>query len=126
MAYSHLKSQPFYSSTVNNYKFGVYFSLGVFGLYTFVMCILRINNSRVISIISVVLLFLLFAVGYMINRFYTKRVLVRIYKKFYDKQMANESTSDSMYNDEKMSKKDIYKSVERISTIKLLFFFKRI
>ena len=85
------------------------------------MCILRINNSRVISIISVVLLFLLFAVGYMINRFYTKRVLVRIYKKFYDKQMANESKSDSMDNEEILKKKDIYKSVERISTTKLVF-----
>ena len=120
MAYSHLKSQPFYSPTVNNYKFGIYFSLGVFALYTLLICILKINNSRVIAITSAILVILPFVVGYMMNRFYTKRVLVKIYKKFYEKKVANESKSDLIFNDENLNKKNIYKSVERISTTKLI------
>jgi len=131
ISYLQLINQPYYSSVINNYKFGIYFSIALFSLCTVLLRFLKINTSKVIAIAAPVIPIILFIVGYLFNSFYVKKVLNRIYKKFHEKEMVkglkSEIEDDELkYNEEKPKKKSVYKSVERISMkkkeIKLYFY----
>ncbi|ORX77038.1 hypothetical protein BCR32DRAFT_270911 [Anaeromyces robustus] len=120
ISFAQLKSQPYYSETVNNYKFAVYFSIGVYSLFTFIMCILKINTNAIVGNLFILLYVVLFIGGYFLNSIYKNHLLKNIYKKFHEKESIKhlrESVSEDelKYGSEKLVKKNFYNSVERIT-----------
>ena len=118
-AYNQIIYQPFYSKPVNNYKFAVYFSLALYSFFTFLICLLKINTSSAMDLISLIIILILFIIGYKCNDFYYNNILKRIYKKFNEKKMITNlkkatSSDELKYNPENFKKKDIYISLERI------------
>ncbi|KAL6591207.1 hypothetical protein U3516DRAFT_805657 [Neocallimastix sp. 'constans'] len=119
-AYNQIIYQPFYSKPVNNYKFAVYFSLALYSFFTFLICLLKINTSSAMDLISLIIILILFIIGYKCNDFYYNNILKRIYKKFNEKKMITNlkkatSSDELKYNPENFKKKDIYISLERIA-----------
>ncbi|ORX45582.1 hypothetical protein BCR36DRAFT_299255, partial [Piromyces finnis] len=125
MAYYQLIKQPYYSSTVNNYKFAVYFSLGLFSFYTFILCILKANSSSIIPYISVVILIFIFIASYCYNQYYKNSIIKRVFKKFKEKNVVHNlrktlSTDELKFCPDNLEKKDVYKSIERITSEKYI------
>jgi len=80
-----------------------------------------INKNQFVSDASFFILLIVFFVGFQINNIYYKKALKRIYKKFHEKGIVSDlrkstSVDELKYSPEKLKKKNIYKSVERIST----------
>jgi len=115
-----LKTQPYYSKVVNNYKFSVYF--GNFGIevYSFFITLLNLNDSQFISDFMPILFIFLLIFGYFFNQFYLKKILKRIYVKYQEKQIVRnirKTTSiDELKNSpEKLKNNKVFTSIERIS-----------
>jgi len=71
------------------------------------------------DLISLIIILILFIIGYKCNDFYYNNILKRIYKKFNEKKMITNlkkatSSDELKYNPENFKKKDIYISLERI------------
>ncbi|OUM62539.1 hypothetical protein PIROE2DRAFT_11117 [Piromyces sp. E2] len=120
LAINQLMTQPYYSKTINNYRFAVYFSLCLYMLYGLMVGELGLNNSQFICDISLILQIIFFVTSYFINNNYYNKSLKRIYKKFHDKQITenlkNQVSKEYSIKDlEKPMKKNIYNSVERIT-----------
>ncbi|KAL6605489.1 hypothetical protein U3516DRAFT_556458 [Neocallimastix sp. 'constans'] len=125
LAYSQLKYQPFYSIQVNNYRFGVYLSLGSLSLYTLVIYILKKNSSQIVADVSIFFLFIIFFIGYYYNNYYFKKSVNRVYKRYTEKVIINNLRKNSSdeeldYNPEKMKKLNAYQSIERITEEKFV------
>ncbi|KAG4106217.1 hypothetical protein H8356DRAFT_1628065 [Neocallimastix lanati (nom. inval.)] len=115
-----LKTQPYYSKVVNNYKFSVYF--GNFGIevYSFFITLLNLNDSQFISDFMPFLFIFLSIFGCFFNQFYLKKTLKRIYVKYQEKQIVRnirKTTSiDELKNSpEKLKNNKIFTSIERIT-----------
>jgi len=123
LAFIQLKNQPYYSNTVNNYKFAIYFSIGSFSLYSFIVYISKINSSQFVCDISPFILIVLLILSYKFNSFYQNKTVKRIYKKFQEKEMINKlrkttSSDELKLSPDKLKNKKIFQSVERISKYK--------
>ncbi|ORX40437.1 hypothetical protein BCR36DRAFT_400866 [Piromyces finnis] len=119
-AYSQLKTQPYYSSTVNNYRFAVYSSIAIFSLYSLLTCLININKTKFIADTSFIIFAIIFVISYKYNEYYYKKSLKRIFKKFNEKKMVSDlrkstSVDELRYGPTKLQKKDVYKSIERIT-----------
>ncbi|ORY78701.1 hypothetical protein LY90DRAFT_70311 [Neocallimastix californiae] len=120
LAFIQLKNQPYYSNTVNNYKFAIYFSIGSFSLYSFIVYISKINSSQFVCDISPFILIVLLILSYKFNSFYQNKTVKRIYKKFQEKEMINKlrkttSSDELKLSPDKLKNKKIFQSVERIT-----------
>ncbi|ORX35192.1 hypothetical protein BCR36DRAFT_375850 [Piromyces finnis] len=89
-AYSQLKTQPYYSSTVNNYRFAVYSSIAIFSLYSLLTCLININKTKFIADTSFIIFAIIFVISYKYNEYYYKKSLKRIFKKFNEKKMVSD------------------------------------
>lgn len=121
LAVFQLKNQPYYSIYINNYRFAVYATIAIFQAISFIFHSIDIYKSQVVADIVPVIIIILFIVNFKLNDIYYKSILKRIYKKYYEKQVVSdlrESTSvdELKYSPEKLKKKSVYQSVERITT----------
>ncbi|OUM59043.1 hypothetical protein PIROE2DRAFT_15530 [Piromyces sp. E2] len=121
IAINQIKYQPFYSSAINNYRFGIYFSYCISSILSILVLTTTLSNSQFISDIAPFILIILFGIGYKINNIYYKLCIKRIYKKLQEKEKVTNlrktvSNDELKYNPSKLKKKNVYKSVERIST----------
>jgi len=70
--------------------------------------------------ISLLLYVIMFIVGYFYNNYYSNIVRRRVFKKLREKKIIHKlkkslSSDELRFSPEKLEKKDVYKSVERIS-----------
>ncbi|OUM56940.1 hypothetical protein PIROE2DRAFT_18236 [Piromyces sp. E2] len=84
------------------------------------MTLLEINNTQFIADIAIILFILTIIAGYFINDYCYGRLLKKIYKKFQEKYIVNElkkstSIDELKYSPDKLKKKNVYKSIERIT-----------
>jgi len=122
LAYFQLIYQPYYSNTVNNYKFSVYFTISLFAIYAFLISEINLSDNQFICDILPLVGLLFFILGFSLNKLYYKKTLKRIYKKFQEKKIVNElresSSVDKMQlSPENYKNKNIFQSLERISNI---------
>ena len=120
LAIFQLKNQPYYSKSINNYRFAVYSSFSAYSAYGIIINEVKISSSQFICDVSPVLFILFFTVFYFFNNYYYNRRSKRIYKKLYEKHVTENlknsvSKEGSVNNPVKTKNKNIYKSVERIS-----------
>jgi len=120
IAFKHLKYQPYYSAVINNYRFGIYFSYCVFSLFLVLVLATGLSDSQFIADVSPFIVIILFGIGYKINNMYYKMCIKRVYKKLQEKETVSNlrktlSSDELKFNPTKLQKKNIYKSIERIS-----------
>lgn len=121
LAYNQLKLQPYYSPTINSYKFAMYFALGAFSLYALLISLFDANSNQFLCDFSPFLVLILFGIGYRFNIIYYKSTIKRIYKRFQEKQLITnlkKSTSidELKLSPERLKNRNVYQSVERITT----------
>ncbi|ORX42839.1 hypothetical protein BCR36DRAFT_374241 [Piromyces finnis] len=110
-----LKRQPYYSTSINNYKFATYFTLSSFSIYTTLLALFNFNNFQFIADSSPFIILILFIGSYKYNNYYHKKMLHRIYKKYQEKKIVNDLKQSIDNNPENVEMKNIYNSVERIT-----------
>ena len=118
LAIFQLKNQPYYSKSINNYRFAVYSSFSAYMAYGVIIGELNLNSSQIVCDLSPVLLILFFIGCYFFNNYYYNKRSKRIYKKLYEKHVTenlkNSVSKEGSVNNP-VKTKNIYKSVERIS-----------
>jgi len=125
IAINHLRYQPFYSSVINNYKFGVYFSYCVFSLLLILVLTTGLSNSPFFTGIAPLIIIMLFGLGYKINNIYYKLCINKVYKRYHEKEELDSMMKTEELNNKssKLIKKNIYKSSERISMCIVFLFY---
>ena len=130
LAYFQLVYQPYYSKPINNYRFAVYFTMGFYSMFGNTIDFLKINSYQFISDFAPILLVILFISGYYINSYYHDKSLIRIYSNMSKKQIIdklnNDTSNGQLFFISDNNRKDIYRSVERISNNnnKYIYIFK--
>ena len=128
MAYSYLTTQPYFSLKANNYKFSIFFTLATISYYNLIMILSKLIYTQFFADILLVVIMVLLLCGYNVNKYYNKRVLMKIYKKLAEKDIVenlkkNVTKEEFAFKLSKDKSKNIYKSVDRISRIFFFFYF---
>jgi len=122
LSFNQLFYQPYYSASANNYRYAVYFSFGSISAISLLTSILGLNRYQITADLLPIIFFVLFAIGYYINKFYYRRTVLNIYMRLSEKDSLEKNLSDDelQYNPLNHKKKTKYTSIERISKF---FFF---